>query len=168
MSEVAQLCPTLCDPMDCSLTRFLRPWDFPGKNTAVGWHFLLHRRVVLIKKLILSVVERLNWLDVTSRNARRPRIPGKVWASHFNIIIIASWNETDMIKMVVNPRCGPFYWEGPTVYSKRNSAQCFMAAWVGEEFGGEWIHVNVWLSPFAVHLKLSQHNRLYSNIKYTV
>ena len=26
---------------------------------------------------------------------------------------------------------------------------------MGEEFGGEWIHVYVWLSPFAVHLKLS-------------
>ena len=24
-------------------------------------------------------------------------------------------------------------------------------------FGGKWIHVSVWLSPFAVHLKLSQH-----------
>ena len=24
-------------------------------------------------------------------------------------------------------------------------------------FGGEWIHVYVWLSPFAVHLKWSQH-----------
>ena len=29
-------------------------------------------------------------------------------------------------------------------------------AWIGGEFGGEWIHVCVWLSPFAVHLKLSQ------------
>ena len=28
---------------------------------------------------------------------------------------------------------------------------------MGGEFGGEWIHVCVWLSPFAVHLKLSQH-----------
>ena len=27
----------------------------------------------------------------------------------------------------------------------------------GREFGGEWVHVYVWLSPFAVHLKLSQH-----------
>ena len=35
--EVAQLCPTLCDPMDCSL----RPWDFPGKSTGVGCHCLL-------------------------------------------------------------------------------------------------------------------------------
>ena len=34
-SEVAQLCPTLWDP------RLLRPWDFPGKSTGVGCHFLL-------------------------------------------------------------------------------------------------------------------------------
>ena len=38
-----------------------------------------------------------------------------------------------------------------------NSAQCSVAAWMGGEFGGEWIHVYVWLSPFAVHLKPSQH-----------
>ena len=40
-NEVAQSCPTLWDPMDCSPTRLLRPWDFPGKNTGVGCHFLL-------------------------------------------------------------------------------------------------------------------------------
>ena len=28
---------------------------------------------------------------------------------------------------------------------------------LGGEFGGEWIHTYVWLSPFAVHLKLWQH-----------
>ena len=33
----------------------------------------------------------------------------------------------------------------------------YVAAWMGGEFGGEWIHVCVWLSLFAVHLKLSQH-----------
>ena len=36
-----------------------------------------------------------------------------------------------------------------------NSARGNVAAWLGGEFGGEWIHVYVWLSPFAVHLKLS-------------
>ena len=46
--------------------------------------------------------------------------------------------------------------QGPTV-STGNSAQCYVAAWMGEEFGGEWTHVYAWLSPFAVHLKLSQH-----------
>ena len=30
--------PTLCDPIDSSLSR---PWDSPGKNTGVGCHFLL-------------------------------------------------------------------------------------------------------------------------------
>ena len=28
-SEVAQSCPTLCEPMDCSPTRLLHPWNFP-------------------------------------------------------------------------------------------------------------------------------------------
>ena len=42
------------------------------------------------------------------------------------------------------------------LYSTGNSAQSYMAAWMGGEFGGEWIHVYVWLSPFALHLKLSQ------------
>ena len=45
-SEVTQSCPTLCDPIACSLPqtvayRLLHPWDFPGKSTGVGWHFLL-------------------------------------------------------------------------------------------------------------------------------
>ena len=37
-SEVAQSCPTPCDPVD---TRLLHPWDFLGKSTGVGCHFLL-------------------------------------------------------------------------------------------------------------------------------
>ena len=41
------------------------------------------------------------------------------------------------------------------LYSTGNSAQCFVEAWTGRGYGGEWIHVDVWLSPFAVHLKLS-------------
>ena len=41
------------------------------------------------------------------------------------------------------------------LYSTWNSAQCYVAAWMGGEFGGEWIHE--WLSPSTVHLKPSQH-----------
>ena len=41
-SEVTQSCPTLCNPMDCSLPgSSIHPWDFPGKSTGVGCHFLL-------------------------------------------------------------------------------------------------------------------------------
>ena len=35
-SSAAQSCPTLFDP-----ARLLCPWDFPGRNTGVGCHFLL-------------------------------------------------------------------------------------------------------------------------------
>ena len=41
------------------------------------------------------------------------------------------------------------------LYSIGSSAQCYVAAWMGEEFGGECIHVYVWLRPFVVLLKLS-------------
>ena len=38
---VAQLCATLCDPMDCSLPGSSVHGDYPGKNTGVGCYFLL-------------------------------------------------------------------------------------------------------------------------------
>ena len=37
---VAQWCPTLCNPTDCSLPGS-SVWDSPGKNTGVSSHFLL-------------------------------------------------------------------------------------------------------------------------------
>ena len=46
--------------------------------------------------------------------------------------------------------------QGPTV-QRRGLCSMLCAAWVGGELGGEWIHVHTWLSPFAVHLTLSQH-----------
>ena len=44
------------------------------------------------------------------------------------------------------------------LYSTGNSAQCYVAAWVKEEFMGymygymysKWIHVYLWLSPFVI------------------
>ena len=38
---VAKSCPALLRPYGLQPTRFLCPWDFPGKNTGVGCHFLL-------------------------------------------------------------------------------------------------------------------------------
>ena len=40
-SEVAQSCPILCDPMDCSLPGSSIHGIFLGKNTGVGCHLLL-------------------------------------------------------------------------------------------------------------------------------
>ena len=43
------------------------------------------------------------------------------------------------------------------LYSTRNSSQCYVAAWMGRETGGEWIYAHAWMSPFVVYLELSQH-----------
>ena len=41
MCLVAQLCLTLCDPMDCSPSGSSLHGDSPGKNAGVGCHALL-------------------------------------------------------------------------------------------------------------------------------
>ena len=33
------------------------------------------------------------------------------------------------------------------LYSPWNSPECYVAGWVGGEFGGEWTHVYAWLRP---------------------
>ena len=48
------------------------------------------------------------------------------------------------------------------LYGTGNSAHCYVASWMGAESGGEGIHIYVWLNPFTVHLKLSQHCLLIS------
>ena len=42
-------------------------------------------------------------------------------------------------------------------YSTWNSAQSHVAAWMGGEPWGEWIHAHVWVSLFSAHRKPSQH-----------
>ena len=48
------------------------------------------------------------------------------------------------------------------LYSTESSAQCYVADWMGGEFGGEWIHVYVWLSHSCVHLEPSRADSLHS------
>ena len=45
--EVAQSCPTLRNPMDCSITRLLHPWDFPGKSTGVGCQGIFQKSLLI-------------------------------------------------------------------------------------------------------------------------
>ena len=40
------------------------------------------------------------------------------------------------------------------MYSTWNSAQCYVAAWIGKELGGGCTHVYVWLSPFRCSPKM--------------
>ena len=55
VSSVIKSRPTLCDPHGLQLSRLLCPWDFPGKNTGVGSHFLL-QGIFLIQGLNLGLV----------------------------------------------------------------------------------------------------------------
>ena len=41
------------------------------------------------------------------------------------------------------------------LYNTGKSAQCYVATWMEGEFGGELIHVYVWLHCSVVNLKLS-------------
>ena len=41
MCMCAQSCPILATPWAVQPTRLLHPWDFPGKNTGVRYHFFL-------------------------------------------------------------------------------------------------------------------------------
>ena len=52
-NEVAQSCPTLCDPIDCSPLGSSVHVDSPGKNTRVGCHFLLHTGFLINVKNIM-------------------------------------------------------------------------------------------------------------------
>ena len=60
-SEVAQSCPTLHDPMDCSLPGSSAHGIFPGKSTGVGCHCLLHHILITI---YLSIPWTLSCFDV--------------------------------------------------------------------------------------------------------
>ena len=54
-NEVAQSCPTLCNPMDYSLAGSSIHGIFPGKNIGVGCHFLL-QEIFLTLELNLGLL----------------------------------------------------------------------------------------------------------------
>ena len=57
----AQSCPTLKDPVHCSLpARLLCPWSVPGKNIEVGCHFLL-QGISSTQKSNLNLLCLLYW-----------------------------------------------------------------------------------------------------------
>ena len=54
------------------------------------------------------------------------------------------------------------------LYSPGNSAQCYVAAWTGEEFGGEWTHTFICMAESPSLFAWNYHNfvnQLYSNLK---
>ena len=66
---------TLCDPVDCSPHRRLCPWDFPGKNTGMGCHFLLQGNF-WTQGLNLRFPQALIWVCVHSPSVGQVTAPG--------------------------------------------------------------------------------------------
>ena len=57
--SVTQLCPTL-RPHGLQPSSLLCPWDFSGRNTGVGCHFLL-QGIFLIQRSKLRLLHLLHW-----------------------------------------------------------------------------------------------------------
>ena len=69
-SVLTQSCPTL-KPHGLQPTRLLCPWDFPGKNTGVGYHFLL-QGIFLTQGLNQSVLHYRQILYYCTTDAVAP------------------------------------------------------------------------------------------------
>ena len=61
-AKALQSCPPLCN-----MARLLCPWDFPGKNTGVGCHFLLQEPPCTVVKSDCSVSLTLCWRQRVSQ-----------------------------------------------------------------------------------------------------
>ena len=59
MCSVDQSCLTLCDPMEV-VHSLLWPWNFPGKNSGIGCHFLL-QGIFLSQESKLCLLHPLHW-----------------------------------------------------------------------------------------------------------
>ena len=59
-AELLQSCAALCNPMDCSWSRLLRPWDSPGRNAGIGCSSLL-QGIIPTHRSNLSLLPLLHW-----------------------------------------------------------------------------------------------------------
>ena len=64
----AQLCLTLCNPMDCTPPGSSVHGNSPGKNTGVGCHFLL-QGIFPTQGLNLGLLHLLHWQVDSTTNA---------------------------------------------------------------------------------------------------
>ena len=86
MCLIAQSCPTLCNPMDCSLPGSSVHGNFPGKNTGVGCHALL-QGIFLIQGSNAGL-PHCRWILHCLNHQRSPRI--LEWVT-YPFCSISSW-----------------------------------------------------------------------------
>ena len=89
-SEVAQSCPTLSDPMDCSLPGLSVLGVFPGKSTVAGRHCLLLRRNNLPQTNDTSLTQKWMFtchLVIAGSSHHRPRVEDENAFSSWNGVL---------------------------------------------------------------------------------
>ena len=75
---VAQSCPILCEPMDCSPPGSSVHGDFPGKNTGVGCHALLQG--IFPAQGLNPSFPHFRWIFYHLRHQGSPRILEKKYS----------------------------------------------------------------------------------------
>ena len=110
-AKVTRLCPTLCNPMDCSL---------PGSSV----HGILWARI--LKWVALSFSRRSSW----------PR--DRTWISFTAGRFFTNWAQGSLIlydphkltsltlRLVFTPRCKPWLWATSSLNFLRVLSQCFL------------------------------------------
>ena len=156
------------------LTRLLCPWYFPGKNTEVDCCALL-RGIFLTQGSNSHLLHCRSIRDcwATREAPRRPAMLGLIYRIYYtpeqtvcSIYWEYLWGWTPRFILPMGERDRQFGMDMYTLLYFKWITYCiaqgtlfsvFSATWMEGEFGGEWIHVYVWLSPFTVHLQLSQY-----------
>ena len=156
-------------------TRLPRPWDSPGKNTGVGCHFLLQcMKVKSEREVAQSCPTPSDPMDCSP--------PGSSIHGIFQARVL-EWGAIAFSKILCNNLMVPRgkdggrdsqgVWDGhghtalfimenqqgPAVQHSPDTGTLLSVMWQPGWEGslGENGHVFVWLSPFTVHLKPSQH-----------
>ena len=104
-SKVAQLCPTLSDPMDCSPPGSSSPWDFPSKKIGVGCHCLLQNKHIFLKIEKKKSGLGFHWLKQVAWPSSTSQTMGKhssIWCSERENqkYVINSTNDLNSIYMI--------------------------------------------------------------------
>ena len=111
-------------------------------------------------RTIIPPPTKVDYFNGTTGRGRAIWTPGKPINTNFTMCCVLT---SSIVKITCKSSCYILRWitNCPLcMYSTRNSAQYYVAAWMRGEFGGEWMRVYIWLNPFALHLELSQHGSL--------
>ena len=139
--SVAKSCPALCDPWTAAHQAFLSftnsrslPKLMSIESVMPFNHLILCHPLLLLPSVFPSI------RVFSNESALCIRWP-KYWSFIFSMYTLL------YLKQITNK---------DLLYSTRSSAQCYVAAWMGGECGGEWMQVHVLLSPFTLPLNVSR------------